>query len=240
MPRKSYTNKQKLAILNEVEKGIAEGQTLRSLARSFGLQPKQLREWKTKKTTLANARSGAKSIHTGHKSILHEFEEDLLRWFFELREQGMGISVRMMILKASELKADYRRRSARAKDQSMRRFLARHKIAIRAQTHESQRAPAEVRVEALDFVATIRPMLTTENRHHDYILNMDQTPIFFTMTPRTTLNTVGEKTINIRSSTNSTMRATVAVTVSASGKCLPPFLIFKGKPGGRSNQPFVI
>ena len=35
MPRKSYTNKQKLAILNEVEKGIAEGQTLRSLARSF-------------------------------------------------------------------------------------------------------------------------------------------------------------------------------------------------------------
>ena len=92
-------------------------------------------------------------------------------------------------------------------------------------------------MEALDFVATIRPMLTTENRHQDYILNMDQTPIFFTMTPRTTLNTVGEKTINIRSSTNSTMRATVAVTVSASGKCLHRNLPCVRDSGGEGIPP---
>ena len=43
----------------------------------------------------------------------------------------------------------------------------------------------------------------------------------------------GARTINGRTSTSQTIRATVAVTVTASGEMLQPLVIFKGKPGGR-------
>ena len=92
--------------------------------------------------------------------------------------------------------------------------------------------------EALDFIRVVRPMLVQPTRLQDYILNMDQTPVFFTMVPRTTLNCVGEQSLHVRSLTNSTMQVTVAVTVTASGKMLPSKLVFKGKPGGRIQREF--
>ena len=74
--------------------------------------------------------------------------------------------------------------------------------------------------------------------NQDYILNMDQTPVFFSMAPNTTLNVRGAQTVNVRSLSSLTIRCTVAVTVTASGKMLPPMIIFKGKPGGRIEREF--
>jgi hypothetical protein len=62
---------------------------------------------------------------------------------------------------------------------------------------------------------------------------MDQTPVFFSMTPKTTLQVRGSKTVSVRASSDSTKRITVAVTVTASGLMLPPYLIFNAKPNGR-------
>ncbi len=62
---------------------------------------------------------------------------------------------------------------------------------------------------------------------------MDQTPVFFSMESKRTLELAGQKTIHMRSSTSDTKRATVAVTVTASGHQLPLTVIFKGEPGGR-------
>ena len=42
----------------------------------------------------------------------------------------------------------------------------------------------------------------------------------------------GARTVNGRTSTPQTVRATVAVTVTASGELLEPVIVFKGKPGG--------
>ena len=44
---------------------------------------------------------------------------------------------------------------------------------------------------------------------------------------------IGQRTIHIRKSTNDTKRATLAVTVTASGLFLKPLLVFKGQPDGR-------
>jgi hypothetical protein len=43
----------------------------------------------------------------------------------------------------------------------------------------------------------------------------------------------GARTVNGRTSTSQTIRATVVVTVTASGKLLEPLIVFKGKPGGQ-------
>ncbi len=62
---------------------------------------------------------------------------------------------------------------------------------------------------------------------------MDQTPVFFSMENKTTLDLAELKTIHMQSSTSDTKRSTVAVTVSASGHQHPLTVILKGEPGGR-------
>ena len=93
-------------------------------------------------------------------------------------------------------------------------------IVIRSKTHEAQTAPAEKREEAKAWVVTVVPILTQPNCHQDWIANMDQTPVPFTMTPKTTLNEQGSRTVNGHSSTGSTMWLTLAVSVTASCKKL--------------------
>ncbi len=61
---------------------------------------------------------------------------------------------------------------------------------------------------------------------------MDQTPVYFSMHPRKTLDSKGKKTIHVWSSTDDTKRATVAVTITASGDNLPLLVIFKGTKSG--------
>ena len=58
------------------------------------------------------------------------------------------------------------------------------------------------------------------------------------MLPRTTLEASGAQTVNVHTSTSSTMQVTVAVTVTASGDMLPPLFVFKGKPRGQIEQEF--
>ena len=74
--------------------------------------------------------------------------------------------------------------------------------------------------EAKHFVSHVTPLLASPNCDQWYIINMDQTPVFFSMVPNKTLNVAGEQSINVRTSMGSTMRLTCAVTVSAAGDIL--------------------
>ena len=93
--------------------------------------------------------------------------------------------------------------------------------------HVSQRHPSETQQEALDFVMFMQPRIIGRHRNPDYIINMDQTPILFSMTPGTTLEKVGVRSVNMRNSTSYTERVTLAVTITASGKSLTPMMIPK-------------
>ena len=53
----------------------------------------------------------------------------------------------------------------------------------------------------------------------------NQTPIFFSMTPGTTLEQVGVRSVNVGTSTSSTVRVTLAVKITASGKSLTPMMM---------------
>ena len=72
----------------------------------------------------------------------------------------------------------------------------RDKFVYRAATHTAQQLPDEVKAAAHAFVEEMVPILAAvENgqRHKDYITNMDQTPVIFSMTSRYTLNLMGEQ-----------------------------------------------
>ncbi len=103
----------------------------------------------------------------------------------------------------------------------MQRFLRAHSIVYRMGTHVSQHNPEEVAREAADFMSLMRPIVTGPHCDRRFILNMDQTPVYYSMSKKRTLVT------------NDTKRATITVTIAADGTLLPSTMIFKGKRDGQ-------
>ncbi len=212
-----------------------EGLTLRQAALHLGLSPSVLCRWKK----LLNhgvpllPHMTKKSSHDGPLGHLAPIEDELLRFIFELREQGMAVSTSMIVIKASILDAGFASKTKTGKYFAVRRFVKAHSMVYRMGTHESQRHPDEVAGEASDYMAMARSLVVGPHRDPRYIVNMDQTPVYFTMNGKKTLNVAGAKTVQIRTSTNDTKRATVAVTICADGTLLPSVVVFKGAPLGR-------
>ncbi len=135
-------------------------------------------------------------------------------------------------MKASALSLAFNAKSFTARCSAVKRFVRAHSFVYRMGTHESQRKPEEVQEEATDYMRLIRPFLI--GNHHDprFILNMDQTPVYFLMNSKRMLEIIGKKTILIRTSTNDTKRVTVAVTIAGDGTVLLSVVVFKGKANG--------
>ena len=96
-----------------------------------------------------------------------------------------------------------------------------NKVSIQCKTHKAQKHPREMQDLVEKFVLTTWPFLSQPNRDKRFIINMDQTPIFFGMVPNTTLNHVGDRSMNVHSSSGSTMHVTLALTVTVAGGLLP-------------------
>ena len=108
-----------------------------------------------------------------------------------------------------------------------------HLFVYRMGTHKTQRKPEEVEGEAKDYMHLICPFVIGSHRDPRFVLNMNQTPVYFSMNSKHTYELIGKKTIHIRTSTNDTKRATVAVTIAGDGTVLPSVVVFKGKANGR-------
>lgn len=120
-------------------------------------------------------------------------------------------------------------KSEHALKMSISRFMKKNRLVHRMATHKAQRHPSEVEGEALDFLTHIRPILLDINRDPNYIYNMDQTPVQMAMEWKCTIDKVGARSVNLRTSASDTKRVTVAVTLTASGRRVKSMVVFKGK-----------
>ncbi len=233
--RRRFTLQEKMCLVRSIRRKIEADQVSICKACDFvNVHMKQYLAWSKEFNAMKDAKNiKAKSLCAGRSSILKPIQEQLLRFIFELREQGMGVSISMVVLKAMFLSREFREKTRNAQYHSVRRFIRCHGLVYRMATHVSQKDPRETATESLDFMRGIRPKLTQPCRHQDFIINMDQTPIPFTYNSKKTLEIVGMRTIHVRQSTNDTKRATFAMTVTVSGKVLKPLMVFKGKPGAR-------
>jgi hypothetical protein len=173
----------------------------------------------------------SRKIHPGRPSELDSFQGDLTRSIFEMREQGLPVNTRTLRKEAARLSNVFKNKSTKAKISSMNRFVKRAGLSHRVSTHVAQKDHKETEEESAHFMTLMRQKILGMNP--DDIINMDQTPIPYSFPSNRTLDKKGSKTINVRTSTSDTKRATLAATVTASGKLLTPFLIFKGKTDGR-------
>jgi hypothetical protein len=155
----------------------------------------------------------------------------LLDFINTFREHGIQTTTQMVVREASRLQPSFQMKSSHAKLQAASRFTRHLGFTRRVATHTAQKHFKETERESKDFITMVKARIS--GRCKDDVLNMDQTPIQFSFHSRTTLDVKGKRTIQVRASTNDTKRITLAATVTASGRMLTPYLIFKGAPNGR-------
>lgn len=232
--RRQWKASEKRAIIVDYELRRANGESSRSIARTHGIQSTQLRRWVAKKTQLQGTPSSRKRVgRVGRVSSVQHLEEELISWVLELRESNIPIHYKQLVLKVSTLDHGFAHKSEKAQYEIIRRLCVSNELVLRRGTHVSQANPQEKRDEATDFVLSARSILQAPGVNKVHVLNMDQSPCFFSMHPGTTLHLSGDRTVAIASTSTSTVRITIAVGISASGDKLRSMIIFKGTPGGR-------
>jgi hypothetical protein len=238
--RVRYTARRKLGLLTAECLQHEEGLTLQRAAERLFVSQSLIVKWKKQRgagddpfVALLRSAKNKKAAHAGPLGQLKAIKESLLRHIFELREQGVTISTFEVVVKASQLCPMFGAKHFVVQCSAVKRFVCTHSLFYRMGTHLLQRKPEEFEEEAKDYMRLIRPFLI--GRHCDlrFVINMDQTLVYFAMNTKQTLKVIGKKTIHVRTSTNDNKRATVAVTITANGTVLPSMVIFKGKPNGR-------
>lgn len=236
--RVRYPARRKLAIISAVRRIMDEMKSsLREASSTIPIHHTLVAKWAKESAILLDViKSKKKSRHPGPDGQLRPIEDDLLRFIFELREMGMPVNMLMVVIKASTLSSEFSAKSMKARFSAARWFVKHHSLTYRMGTHESQRHPDEVKEEAQDFLSEMKKKVVGPHRDKRFIINMDQTPVYFSMEPSKTLELIGRKTVHVRKSTNDTKHATVAVSITASGIILPSVVVFKGAKNGRIAQ----
>ena len=103
----------------------------------------------------------------------------MLLYIFELRETGMQIDYLLMLFKAASLLQSFRAKSFSVQYMAVTRFMKHHSYTYQMGTHESQRLLEEVADEARVWMDHTRLLVTGPHRDLRYVINMDQTPVFF-------------------------------------------------------------
>lgn len=113
------------------------------------------------------------------------------------------------------------------------RFLKRNSYGIRSITRIGQKIKESCKQEYADFFTNLYRLRFQIGDIEGYpnIFNMGETPICFEMIARTTIEKIGEKSVNVRSFGSDRNR--VILCIGASGYKAPPLLIFKGKKGAK-------
>lgn len=233
MARKRYTHGEKLRIVADATQRLAAGESLRSIGRLYNVQGVQIRKWTTKKHELVVTNRSKKSLSRGSKGRLHEFEDEIMGWAIELRDAGLPLNYKHLVIKAGEVCPEFRNLSESQQYHTVRRLCLRNHFRVRCITHMSQRDPAEMVLEANQYLEIMRPILRAPDVQTKWVLNMDQTPMYLSMAPTRTLNMVGERQVVGRRTGNSGSRFTVSCTIAANGDKLKPYVIFKGTRNGR-------
>ncbi len=233
--RLQYSTKQKKRVVM-----WARHHRVRPTERKFSIPRKNIQRWlkaskdndfdegpskrgpKKQRTSIGRQKAGRKLNYP------REVDDKVLEWVLCMREKHLPISTQMLRDKALALIKPHNP-NFKASDGWVRKFIRRHNLVLRARTSVAQKLPSDLEDKIETFYVDVR----TERQKYDYpkelIGNKDETPIYFDMVPSRTLDKKGVKEVRVKTTGAEKRRVTVVLACTASGKTLPPMIIFKGK-----------
>jgi hypothetical protein len=169
--------------------------SLRQVAECLQVVHSLFMKWQQQRTAnvdpiLVMLRRRKKVDYAGLLGQLKPLKDTLLRHVFEQRKQGITVHVFNLVVKASSLSPKLNTKHYIARCSAVKQFMHGHLRVYRMGTQESQRKPKNVMTEASDYMNLMRPLIEGPHRDRRFILNMDQTPVFFSMTWKKTLELV--------------------------------------------------
>jgi hypothetical protein len=174
------------------------------------------------------------TFHSGSPPKISDWvTQHLVRHFDHLRSQNIRVTTQDLVVEymvvAPEECAGVTTQALR---QRLYRSLKNIGIVNRTVTHVSQSNAQHCKVIMEDFQVLVNQDRVRYAIPISNIVNADETNADFAVKPKITLHRGGDRTISATGATSS-QRCTVMLACAADGTKLPPFIIFKGKPGAR-------
>src|SRR5687768_6169923 len=97
--RRQWNAREKLMVVLYQE----NGHSIRATANKYDIEPKQVRDWKSKKNDLMHVAPYIQRLNIGARPKYPQLEDKLLVWFRELRKQLKTVTRYMISAKACSL-----------------------------------------------------------------------------------------------------------------------------------------
>jgi hypothetical protein len=158
-------------------------------------------------------------------------EAEVYQYVMNTWKNGFAISMEMLQFEGCRLTRKHNISISKFKVSYgwVRRFMAGHDLTIRHRTTIAQRLPEAYEAKMVSFQKYVLKL----RKQHGYLLrqtgNADQTPVFFDMLESTTVSSVGERTVQIRTTGAKKQHCTTMLAITADGQKLPPYVVFKRK-----------
>ena len=128
----------------------------------------------------------------GRETFHPQMEEQLNAWIQDVRQQGVGVSMGEVKIKAKIIAKQMKIANFNASQGWCYRFFQRHKLSMRRRTHIAQRLPEDYEEKVTDFQRFIIQQRKRNDYAPDQIGNADQTPLTFDIPYTTTVATKGD------------------------------------------------
>lgn len=118
-------------------------------------------------------------------------------------------------MEAAKLDRNFKEKKKKAQQMVIARFIKKSGFSYRVSTHIAQKSFKETELSSQYFVSMARERV--KSLPSESVLNMDQTPIWYSYHSGRTLKKKGKRSVNVLSSMTSTMRATLNAAVTMPG-----------------------
>lgn len=185
------------------------------------------------------AKKSVKSFRGPQSGKFSDVDKEVLVWVQETRNNGYSVSHEMLQIKAREIAKNkgIDGNEFKASRGWAVRFMRRNNLSLRMRTSLCQRLPEEYTHKVIKF----QQFVLRQRQEHQFLLsqigNADQTPVYFDMPRRSTINTKGASSVLVKTTGAEQLRCTVMLAVTADGNKLPPYVIFKRKTMPKGNFP---
>jgi hypothetical protein len=144
-PRRFWTCGEKKKILEDFDIRIGNGESIRSISSSHGIQPTQYRIWRSKREAISSARkANHRAVTCGRGSRIRHLEKELVHWVLELREQGIAINYKYVVERVAQLDGNFAQLNFRQQYETVRRFCRSNGIVIRSGRKDGSGMPGSV------------------------------------------------------------------------------------------------
>jgi hypothetical protein len=227
---KSYSQAEKQEILELVNMC-----GLRATAEKYKITPSTICTWKKSfrenpdsPSNRSKLKKGSRTPGGGRKvGYGDERDMEILTWVLEQRDDQLPVSRKSIQAYALSLLRDTHP-DFKASEGWVRCFMRRHNLTLRCKTSVSQKLPEDLEVRLAVFYKRLRETREQMDFDDDYIINMDEVPMYFELIPGKTVTSKGQKDVKILSTGGEKRHFTLVLSITASGKFLPSTVVFKG------------